>query len=191
MLAADTEVTCRTLMISGFESRSTTRKLCRRSRMRAPRTRRRNRSSSKNQEEFIGQRGGDGTHPCTNNGLCLIVLLLGVGASSLGIAQVVGELLVRMLGELRLVPEIRRQVGVSLRDGPELGLHEVTTGLGLTARLGVAIRDEEPHLPVTLHGTVCGAPKRAPHQPVRIGTKDSLASIKAPRIAFATSPDTF
>ena len=45
----------------------------------------------------------------------------------------------------------------------------------------------EPHLPVTLPGTVCGSPRDEPQYPRRTGITESLARIMAPRIAVATS----
>jgi hypothetical protein len=79
--------------------------------------------------------------------LNLVVSLLGISAARLRIAEEVGVLLVRRLGELRVRPEIRGQVGVGLRDGLEGSLDEVTASLRLSARLGVGIEvtssDEE------------------------------------------------
>merc|ERR1712126_598357 len=52
---------------------------------------------------------------------------------------------------------------------------------------GINRTQMEPHLPVTLQGTVCGFPILLPQKPLRTGTIESLAKIMAPRIAVATS----
>ena len=64
----------------------------------------------------------------------LVVLLLGLG-------EVVGELLVRGLGEVGLRPEVGGEVAVGLADSVEGGLDEVAHGLGLTPGGGVAVLD--------------------------------------------------
>lgn len=46
-------------------------------------------------------------------------------------------------------------------------------------------------LKLTLKGTVCGAPNLDPQYPLRMGTKEILARVIAPRIALATSLEHF
>merc|ERR1719360_220304 len=52
---------------------------------------------------------------------------------------------------------------------------------------GIKHTQMEPHLPVTLVGTVWGRPILLPQKPLRTGMMDSLARMMAPRIAVATS----
>ena len=49
----------------------------------------------------------------------------------------------------------------------------------------------DPHLPVTLEGTVWGLPILFPQNPLLTGTMESLAMMMAPRIAVATLKDYF
>merc|ERR1712051_471684 len=52
---------------------------------------------------------------------------------------------------------------------------------------GMSLTQMEPHLPVTLVGTVWGLPILLPQKPRRTGMMDNLAMMIAPRIAVATS----
>jgi len=52
---------------------------------------------------------------------------------------------------------------------------------------GMSLTQMEPHLPVTLQGTVWGLPILLPQKPRRTGTIDNLAKMMAPRMAVATS----
>lgn len=52
---------------------------------------------------------------------------------------------------------------------------------------GINRTNTEPHLPVTLQGTVWGLPILLPQYPRRTGTTESLAIMIAPRMAVATS----
>ena len=45
---------------------------------------------------------------------------------------------------------------------------------------GMSLTQMEPHLPVTLVGTVCGLPSLLPQKPLLTGTMDSLARMMAP-----------
>merc|ERR1711892_92736 len=56
---------------------------------------------------------------------------------------------------------------------------------------GISLTQIEPHLPVTLQGTVCGLPILLPQKPLLTGTMESLARMMAPRIAVATSLEHF
>ena len=51
---------------------------------------------------------------------------------------------------------------------------------------GMSLTITLPHFPVTLVGTVCGAPILLPQYPLLTGTTDILAKIIAPLIAVAT-----
>merc|ERR550519_340116 len=52
---------------------------------------------------------------------------------------------------------------------------------------GIRRTQIEPHLPVTLQGTVWGFPILLPQNPLLTGTMESLARMMAPRMAVATS----
>ena len=45
---------------------------------------------------------------------------------------------------------------------------------------GMSLTQMEPHLPVTLVGTVCGFPSLLPQKPLLTGTMESLARMMAP-----------
>jgi len=69
------------------------------------------------------------------------LLFLDLGLLGLGHHQVVGELLIRGLGQGGGLPEIGSEVLVGVTQGSEGSLHGVTTGLGVTAGGGVDIGD--------------------------------------------------
>merc|ERR1719244_736505 len=52
---------------------------------------------------------------------------------------------------------------------------------------GMSLTQTEPHLPVTLQGTVWGRPILLPQKPRLTGTMESLERMMAPRMAVATS----
>merc|ERR1712051_677225 len=56
---------------------------------------------------------------------------------------------------------------------------------------GIRRTQMEPHLPVTLQGTVWGLPILFPQNPRLTGTMESLARMMAPRMAVATSLEHF
>merc|ERR1711892_776737 len=56
---------------------------------------------------------------------------------------------------------------------------------------GISLTQIEPHLPVTLQGTVWGLPILLPQEPLLTGTMESLAKMMAPRMAVATSLEHF
>ena len=143
-------------------------------------------------------------------------LLLGGGDGSVVLGQMVGELLVGRLGEHGLLPQVGSEVSVGLTDGGVCGLGKIAKSSGRASSGGVAILDTipaipksflgtgaqtrpvprgagmrrtkmEPHLPVTLQGTVWGLPILLPQKPLRTGTMESLARMMAPRMAVATS----
>merc|ERR1719470_435393 len=56
---------------------------------------------------------------------------------------------------------------------------------------GISLTQIEPHLPVTLQGTVWGLPILVPQKPLLTGMMESLAMMMAPRMAVATSLEHF